>query len=173
MEQVANQCGSALIEISPESGEWALDGDRKHILKMSMPPLEGSARHRKAIVTQHEQLIASALEKLGSQTSNHLVIYSGSALPPQKRQLPDFDPEFDSVEDDYPTLDISTVADPADGGILQRYQLLTPALILTLLVVLFVMIPVLVLGISALASIQSPLRTEIPKGYNAQEKKVQ
>ena len=67
----------------------------------------------------------------------------------------------------------SAAVAPADGSILQRYQLLTPALILTLLLVFFVMIPLLVLGLTALASIQSPLRTEAPKGYGAHERKVQ
>lgn len=167
------RCGSVLLEISPESGEWALAEGKKHVLKMSMPPLEGTARYRKTVMDQHEQLIAATLEKLAGQTSNHLVIYTGSALPQAKRQ---FEPEFDSFDDDdedSSMFNSNTVAAPADGSILQRYQLLTPALILTLLIVFFVMIPVLVLGITALASIQSPLRTEAPKGYGAHEKKVQ
>lgn len=121
-----------------------------------------------------EQLIAATLGKLAGQTSNHLVIYTGSALPQAKRQ---FEPEFDSFggddDEDSSMFNSNAVAAPADGSILQRYQLLTPALILTLLIVLFVMIPVLVLGITALASIQSPLRTEAPKGYSAHEKKAQ
>jgi large-conductance mechanosensitive channel len=48
---------------------------------------------------------------------------------------------------------------------------LTPGLIVTLLVSFFIIGPVVFLGISALASIQSPLRLDLPKGYNAQTKK--
>ena len=59
------------------------------------------------------------------------------------------------------------------GGILKHYQLLTPALISALLVVLFILLPIVMLGISALASIQSPLKVEVPKSYSAREKKVQ
>jgi len=61
----------------------------------------------------------------------------------------------------------------AKGGILTRYQLLTPGLIITLFVTFFLLVPIVLFGISALASIQSPLRVESPKGYNAQEKKNQ
>ena len=125
-------------------------------------------------MTFSEQLIAAALEKLAGQTSNHLVIYTGSALPLAKRQsATEFDSFFDDDDEDGSMLNSNVMVAPADGSILQRYQLLTPALILTLLIVFFVMIPVLALGITALASIQSPLRTEVPKGYSSHEKKIQ
>jgi hypothetical protein len=58
-------------------------------------------------------------------------------------------------------------------GILARYQLLTPGLIISLLVTFFVLLPIIFIGISALSSIQLPLRTEPPKAYNALEKKNQ
>ncbi|KAL4075602.1 hypothetical protein J3A83DRAFT_4369801 [Scleroderma citrinum] len=172
LEQVASRCGAALLDITPESGEWTLSGEKKHILTMSMPLLEGTAQYRKNVMSQHEKLITAVLEKLAGQTPNHLVVYSGSVLPLAKRQLSDFDP-FGEEEEVNTVFNSNAVVAPAGGGILQRYQLLTPALILTLLIVFFVMIPVLLLGISALASIQSPLRTEAPKGYSAHEKKVQ
>ena len=56
---------------------------------------------------------------------------------------------------------------------MKRYQLLTPGLILVLLVSLFILVPVIFLGVSALSSIQSPLTNEIPKGFSAEEKKNQ
>lgn len=60
-----------------------------------------------------------------------------------------------------------------EGGILKRYQLLTPGIITTLLVAFFVLVPIVLFGFKALASIQSPLRVEAPKGYSAQDKKSQ
>jgi hypothetical protein len=51
--------------------------------------------------------------------------------------------------------------------------LLTPALITSLLLVFFIIVPVVLFGVSALASIQSPLRIQPPKGYSADEKKNQ
>ena len=73
---------------------------------------------------------------------------------------------------DTSTFEVHAAASPS-GGILQRYQLLTPGLILVLLVSLFILIPVIFLGVSALSSIQSPLTNEIPKGFSAEEKKNQ
>lgn len=61
----------------------------------------------------------------------------------------------------------------ADGGILKRYQLLTPGLILTLIVVFFVFVPIIVLGVNALAGIQSPIRAEAPRSFSAKDKKNQ
>lgn len=60
-----------------------------------------------------------------------------------------------------------------DGGILKRYQLLTPGLILTLIVVFFVFVPIIVLGVNALAGIQSPIRAEAPRSFSAKDKKNQ
>jgi hypothetical protein len=70
-------------------------------------------------------------------------------------------------QDSSPTPVPSGSPSPPEGGILARYQLLTPALITSLLVVF------LVFGVSALARIQSPLRVQPPKGYSADEKNKQ
>jgi len=51
--------------------------------------------------------------------------------------------------------------------------LLTPALISGLLITFFVLVPIVIFGVSALASIQSPLHVQVPKGYSADEKKNQ
>ena len=115
--------------------------------------------------------MASELEKITNSFSKHMVIYTGWNSLLQSRQ--------DS--EDVPALEFAAPASPvsqnraaaSDGGILKRYQLLTPGLIVSLLVVLFVLVPVVFLGITALASIQSPVRLDAPKGFNAAEKKNQ
>jgi hypothetical protein len=56
------------------------------------------------------------------------------------------------------------------GGILARYQLLTPGLLTALIIAFGLLIPLLMVGINALASIQSPLRTESPKGPSLEKK---
>ena len=85
------------------------------------------------------------------------------------------------MEDDGPALEFaaapnsaspSKAAAPTDG-ILKKYQLLTPGLIISLFVALFILVPVVFMGISSLASIQSPVRLDAPKGFNAAEKKNQ
>lgn len=98
-----------------------------------------------------EARLAIDLEKIERAYPRHLVILAGS-----RRQ-----------NDDSPS------PSPPAGGILARYQLLTPALITGLLLVFFVLVPVILFGVSALASIQSPLRIQPPKGYSADERKNQ
>ena len=101
----------------------------------------------------------------------HLVIYTGAPLSSElmKRQAPDVPTR--------PVLELTDSFAPntilPSGGILKRYQLLTPALITSLLIVLFILLPIIMLGITALASIQSPLKVEAPKSYSAREKKIQ
>lgn len=96
----------------------------------------------------------------------YLVVYAGSSLPFSKRQIDETTPD-----DAFPSFQPNSTL--PEGGILKRYQLLTPGLITVLLVVFFLLVPIVMLGINALASIQSPLRVEAPKGYNAQDKKNQ
>ena len=122
-----------------------------------------------------EPILGDELSTLASTFPNHLMIYTGSLLPSlmTKRQAPD--------TPDRPVLDLSS-SDPAfapsntslpTGGILKKYQLLTPVLITSLLVTFFVLLPVVFLGLNALASIQTPVRSDIGKSFNAQDKKNQ
>jgi hypothetical protein len=98
-----------------------------------------------------EAHLVSELEKIERAYPRHLVILAGSL-----RQ-----------DDPAPAPSLSAPA----GGILTCYQLPTPALITGLLLAFFVLIPVVLFGVSALASIQSPLRVQAPKSYSADEKK--
>ena len=101
-----------------------------------------------------EARLASELERIERAFPRHLVVLAGS-----RRQ-------------DHSAPEPAPSPAPA-GGILARYQLLTPALISGLLLAFFVLIPIVLFGVSALASIQSPLRVNAPKGYSADEKKNQ
>jgi hypothetical protein len=98
-----------------------------------------------------EVRLANELETIGRAYPRHLVILAGS-----RRQD-----------------DPAPAPSPPVGGILARYQLLTPALITGLLLVVFLLVPIVLFGVSALASIQSPLRVQPPKGFSADEKKNQ
>jgi hypothetical protein len=119
-----------------------------------------------------ESKLASDLDKIGKAFTKHIVIYAGWQPWLQRRQ----DPELER-----PALEFAAASSaaylskvvPSEGGILKRYQLLTPGLIVSLFVALFVLLPVIFIGISSLASIQSPVRLDAPKGFNAAEKKNQ
>ena len=64
----------------------------------------------------------------------------------------------------------SNSTSPDDGGILARYQLLTPGLIVSLLIAFFVLLPAVLISVQALASIQSPVRLDAPRGVTQSKK---
>jgi hypothetical protein len=123
-----------------------------------MPAVTEAAGARKRSVAEHEARLASELERIERAFPRHLVVLAGS------RRQDDSAPE--------PAPAPSPAPAPV-GGILARYQLLTPALISGLLLAFFVLVPIVLFGVSALASIQSPLRVHVTKGYSADEKKNQ
>lgn len=111
-----------------------------------------------------EKRLSNAVEVVTADFPNALVIYAGRSSSLLHRDMP---------LSTWAGLKGNTTS--PTGGILKRYQLLTPGLITTLLIVIFVILPVIMIGVNALASIQSPLSTsgDIPKGFDAQQKKMQ
>jgi hypothetical protein len=105
------------------------------------------------------------MEKVTSSFPDHLIVYSSDSSRLMRRQL--------GGAPDSSSLFSAPANAMTDGGILKRYQLLTPGLILTLIVVFFVFVPIIVLGVNALASIQSPIRAEAPRSFSAKDKKNQ
>ena len=162
-----------------------MNSDSKHVVCMHMPQIKGIAPHRKEAMVEHgmchrslprrsriEHLIESHLsneiEAIASLFPKHLVIFTGTVPHLSARQEPS---TLDSPPSSLLFAPNSTILQ--EGGILKRYQILTPALITTLVITFFVLVPIIMLGVQALASIQSPLSSEVPKGFNAQEKKTQ
>ncbi|KAJ7099334.1 hypothetical protein B0H15DRAFT_877797 [Mycena belliarum] len=161
LQSAAARCESRLVSFAPGQAGVSLSGGAKHVVSMSFPPLNGIAQERKYAMLKHDALLSTELERLASLFPNHIIIYTGSSsLSFAKRATA-------------PILDSTRNGTASTGGILARYQLLTPGLITTLLVTLFVLVPIVMVGIQALASIQSPMRNELPKGYDASEKKNQ
>lgn len=125
------------------------------------------------LTTYHSPLdsyLADELTSLATTFPNLIIIYTGSsASTNHKRQATPLPPVRPAL------VNINAPANTTlpEGGILKRYQLLTPGLITSLLVTLFILLPLVMLGFSALASIQSPLRVEAPKNYSASERKTQ
>ncbi|KAH7912442.1 hypothetical protein BJ138DRAFT_1083544 [Hygrophoropsis aurantiaca] len=163
---VSNRCGSHLVNINPVEDSVTVNKDSKHVFCMTMPSMDGSDHHRKNIMAEHESRLSSELEKIVANFANHLVVYSGSPLALSRRAESS---EFDSAPS--PGSFDSTLAE--EGGIFKRYQLFTTPLIVGLLITFFLLVPIVLMGVTALASIQSSLSSDIPRGYNAQEKKVQ
>ncbi|KAF5385625.1 hypothetical protein D9757_005558 [Collybiopsis confluens] len=167
---VSKKCHANVGHLRP--GLSLSSSTKSTVVIVNLPGLdfEGS---RKDSMADHDALLATMLESLRS--SNQIIILTGSAPILSKRQE-------DLSTSPRPALELSSSSSPASpsamaknkGGILHRYQLLTPGLIMVLLIVLFVFLPILYFGISALASIQSSVRLDaMPKGYNANERKNQ
>lgn len=166
-----------------QAGLYRSDGERYTIF-FEMPPLE-IGTNRKSNVHEYgmspvhgavlrltvlplDVLLSSTLESLVSTSfPNHLVVYSGSphsTTSHPKRQL---------VNPSALSFIVSSRAGTG-SGILHRYQLLTPGLIMTFIVTVGLLLPIVAFGIRALASVQSPIaKGEAPKGFNAGERKKQ
>ncbi|KAJ3987944.1 hypothetical protein F5890DRAFT_1404184 [Lentinula detonsa] len=154
-QSASEKCHSRLVNILPGQGV-GLTSDAKSVVIVNMPAIEGS--QRKTSMAEHDVLLSATLSSL--PFSNHVVIYT--VLDLNEAGSPD------------PSSSFPMLAKKNKGGILHNYQLLTPGLIMVLLVVLFLFLPVLYFGISAMASIQSPLRLDaMPKGFNANDRKNQ
>jgi hypothetical protein len=176
---IAQECQSRFLQYTPGDSGVQLDNSAKHAILLTMPALRDGKDRASAMQEQGSISILPAkypwcslswlaaslsdeLNLLSTSFPDHLVIYAGQPLNTH-----------------FARADIGSAFRPShnatlpEGGILKKYQLLTPGLITVLLVVLFVFIPVLWVGISALSSIQSPIKMDLPKGFNSQEKKNQ
>lgn len=118
--------------------------------------------------------LSKDLRSLDGVLNSYAVIIAGSVvMRPAKRDVsvdvdfqrrsPFFIPHVSSPAFIHNRLAADNSTLPA-GGILKRYQLLTPGLLLTLIVTLLILFPIVFVGISALSSIKSPQRMEAPKG---------
>ncbi|KAH9483027.1 hypothetical protein JR316_0005127 [Psilocybe cubensis] len=171
-ESVSSKCGSRLLQYAPGKDKVTLQPNSKHVLCMNMPHLDKSGHSRKTTMAQHESLLGDELSSITSSFPNHLIIFTGSPLGSHsKRQVPDR-PILDLSSDSFSSFAPTNTTLPT-GGVLKRYQLLTPGLITALLIAFFVLVPVVMMGMKALASIQNPIRVDVSKSYNAQERKNQ
>ncbi|KAG6874018.1 hypothetical protein C0995_007975 [Termitomyces sp. Mi166 len=175
-ETIAKRCGFNTVDLTPGVVPGHFTHDSKNVINIRLPSLEGQVGGmRKDKVSLYTSQLANELEYLSSTYPKHLIVYFGTSpatfsVQHGSRQ------HIDDETLTWPVLE--SVFAPsnttlAQGGILKRYQLLTPGLITSLLVVFFILLPVLSFGFKALASIQSPLETEAPNKFSADEKKRQ
>ncbi|KAI0057717.1 hypothetical protein BV25DRAFT_1812039 [Artomyces pyxidatus] len=162
---VQHRCRSHMLIFAPGDKGANVEEGSKHVVCLSMPSLESTSGERKNAMAQYESQLAQELENLAVSFPKHLVVMAGSpSLSLSRRQADPASPAL--VLQQQPGN--STLP---EGGILKRYQLLTPGLITCLLVAFFILIPVVLLGISTLAGIQNPHMIPPPPDFDALEKK--
>ena len=120
--------------------------------------------------------MSNDISRVTSSLPSHLVVYIGSH-PFTKRQHNDTEPNEipsrpafqSSAKFDVPAFAPVNIT-LATGSLFQRCRFFTPGLITALLIVFGLLVPLLMVGIYALASIQSPLRMDAPKGPSLEKK---
>jgi len=160
-EGLAQRCNMKYQQISlgnDVSLESHILHDRKTLLHLLAPPLLASGGARKQDIMNSERYLSRCMSEIEASFSNLVYVYTGSASSIVRRQ---FSPSPNE------TLPFSAAPVTSQGGIFSRYQLLTPGLITTLLVTFFLVIPIVLLAVRALASISSTLRLDGPKNSNA------
>ncbi|KAF8075908.1 hypothetical protein FPV67DRAFT_1649010 [Lyophyllum atratum] len=175
-EAISTRCGTQHIILTLSSVPGHFTHDSKNVVSIKLPSLASQiGGMRKDTVSLYTSQLADELAYLSTTYPRHLVVYTGSsplsfAAQHSIRQSPNLDdtptrPVFDSA---YAPINTTL----PEGGILKRYQLLTPGLIIVLLITFFILVPIVMMGFKALAGIQSPLRAEVPKGANCKLKVV-
>ncbi|CAE6423494.1 unnamed protein product [Rhizoctonia solani] len=151
--------------------EWTLgnsyDGSSKRVLYFDLPETT------EKFWSSDDETLEQSLDQISSQFGSYAVLLTGTSSSVStlvtKRQQPNSlsRPNFANQPQTITTFANATLP---TGGILARYQLLTPGLLTALIIAFGLLIPLLMIGINALASIQSPLRTELPKGPTLEKK---
>ncbi|KZT40689.1 hypothetical protein SISSUDRAFT_1043807 [Sistotremastrum suecicum HHB10207 ss-3] len=162
-KSIGTRCGAVVVTGDLEDAsvtKSVAEDEKKRVFCMCSQAVESEGRERDAHVSEIDALLGDHLNALSQSHPNQLVVVAGTPAL-HRRQLP-ADSAVAMDEQDPP---------PVTGGLLKRYQFLTPALITSLLIVLFIFVPMLFLGINALAGIQSPLRSDnVPKGVGLDKK---
>jgi len=138
--ELSKRCGHRVISNDrTEDDEVVVPGEKKIVLLhlhdlVAERPTSPSPRIDTAI--------ASAVERHTAGSKSHLVVLAGSPSLARRGEV------LETRQAQNSTL--------ATGGILKRFQLLTPTIIIAILVIFLLYIPLLFLAINALASIQIP-----------------
>ncbi|TCD69179.1 hypothetical protein EIP91_008475 [Steccherinum ochraceum] len=159
---ISRRCGSRAISLAEAKQLHQQDiSGSKFIVSVEVPGLDMSSSRKSQMEVIGQQL-AQELEGLASAFPDHLVVYSDWE---QSSHVP--------VASLLSRQDTSAPKKSTATGILKRYQLLSPALILSLFLTLFILLPLLMISIQALTSIQSPVRLDGKMLAEYREKKNQ
>ncbi|EKM75749.1 hypothetical protein AGABI1DRAFT_116216 [Agaricus bisporus var. burnettii JB137-S8] len=167
-ESLSSRCNARFLSYTPgpsSSGDVSLEEGQKHVLCLKMP--------ENADIEKHEASLAAELSTISSIFPSHFIIYTGPGLSNLHiRQSPETPPR-PTIETTTNTSQIPVNNPAASITDVNTTVYFTTGLITALLLVFFILLPVLFIGVGALASIQTPIRMDAPKGYSAVERKNQ
>ncbi|KAF8509430.1 hypothetical protein BU17DRAFT_56161 [Hysterangium stoloniferum] len=146
----------------------SFDSNAKHVIGVAMPSL-GDTRtslQRQIEMNDSAQRLSSWMDSISPVFQSYLVIYTASR--PFTPESEDGSAFVVSGESDFAADPLNTTL--PSGPLFARYQFLTPGLITALLVAFGLLVPILLLGIYSLASIQSPGIGRMEKGVGAEKK---
>jgi len=168
---VSSNCQFPLSQVTLNHSVTPIEhSSKKHVFAILMPDLLESGRGRKIAMASHESRLSQELDVLGSKLTNHLVILVGSPLSASFEQFKRHAP-IPSASN-FTVTGYTNTSSP-DRGFLSQYQLLTAELITSLLVFLFVILPIVYCGFKALASIQNTIGMDDTQSFTSLEKKNQ
>ena len=140
-------------------------------------PTDSEAQHAPHVHSfPAEAQLSNDISRVTASFPSHIIIYIGSH-PLTTRQDNETEPndmpsrptiQYGAEFDGPPFAPVNTTF--ATGGLLQHYRLFTPGLISALLIVFGLLVPFLMVGIYALANIQSPIHMDAPKGPSLDKK---
>ncbi|KAG9038562.1 hypothetical protein FRB95_000783 [Tulasnella sp. JGI-2019a] len=156
------------VDSLPDSG--------KQLIRIELPELEGVGQQRREEMRKIEEKLSLLLAKLLESFPSHVVLIAGttpSLSNKMKRHIARSHYEVPvAFRSPRAPSSASGVKPRATSGIFHRYQLLTPGLITTIGITFLLIMPLMLMVISAVAGIKSPLRSEGFK-QSGQEKKNQ
>jgi len=143
------------INVSSASNDW--DITLKHVFHLSLPRSKADEPQRHLESTEdYGESLDYAVDALDHAFPNHLFIYTGILNHAVR----------DSSSSRVPAVPFGSWATRAQlesksgTSILSRYQLLTPGLLVSLLLVLFLIIPIVAFAIRALASVRASFKID-------------
>jgi hypothetical protein len=169
---LAELCRSQILELSLDHDVNGMKLSGKQVIHVDIPELDSVGEGREEDMRQIDGKLSLLLSRLEAIFPSHFVIVAGTTSSSfntlkhhgarSRSQLPVLfrSPSVSSRETALPK-----------GGIFHRYQLLTPGLITTLGITFLLVMPLILLVVTAITGIKSPLRTEGLR--QAQEKKNQ
>jgi len=157
---IAKRCNTQFVELAVSQSIDDVSVSGKHAISVDLPEIDTLGHSRREAMRRVDEQLSRQLAGIEAAFPSHLVILAGTTPSSySKRQSSDLQRSLPGAFSPSTSATKKNLALPT-GGILHRYQLLTPALITTLGITFLVLMPLMLMVIYALAGIKSPIRSD-------------